>query len=83
MSRYAHNVNENTVVEYGFDQAGFPGYFYSVTRQGELVEAGDTRKMMITEEKEEYMNRSQIAERLQELGVNDEHVTAMAMDQPF
>jgi len=83
MSRYAHKVNDNTTVEYGFDPGMFPGYFYSVDRQGELVEAGDTRKMMITEEKEEYMNRSEIVERLQELGVKDEHVTAMAMDQKF
>ena len=91
MSRYAERVDEDTVIEYGFDPMGIPGYFYSVEkiketpegRMTEVVEAGDTRSMMITHEDEEQMNRSQIAEKLQEYGVRDEHVEAVMADQQF
>ena len=83
MSRYAERINDNTTVEYGFDDVGIPGYFYSVSRGGELVEAGDTRELMIVEDAEEHMNRSEIAESLREYGVNEDHVEAIMMDQPF
>lgn len=91
MSRYGRKVNEDTVLEYGFDRVPTPGYFYSVektkeTSEGKMVdvvEAGDTRPMMITHENEEQMNRSEIVEKLKEYGADEEHIEAMAMDQPF
>lgn len=83
MSRYAKRINSNTVVEYGFDRAPFPGYFFSVERGGEVVDAGDTREVMICHEKEKKMNRSEIAKKLREYGVRTDHVEAMVMDQPF
>lgn len=83
MSRYAKRVDSNTVVEYGFDRAPFSGYFFSVEQDGEVVEAGDTRSAMVCHENEEQMNRSEIVEKLREYGVRQDHVEAMAMDQPF
>jgi len=83
MSRYSKRVDSTTVIEYGFDRAPFSGYFFSVEKSGEVVEAGDTREAMICHEKEERMNRSEIVEKLREYGVRTDHVEAMAMDQPF
>lgn len=91
MSRYAHRVDDETTIEYGFDRLPTPGYFFSVEKSKEtesgkmvdVVEAGDTRPMMITHENEEQMNRSEIVEKLKEYGVREDHVEAMAMDQPF
>jgi len=91
MSRYAHRIDDSTVIEYGFDRVPTPGYFYSIERMketpegklAEVVEAGDTRPTMLTHENEEQMNRSEIVEVLRENSVREEHVEAMAMDQPF
>lgn len=91
MSRYAERIDDNTVVEYGFDRGGRPGYFYSVERMketpegkvAEVVEAGDTRKAMIISENEDHMNRSEIANRLEELGVREDRVEQIYMDRPI
>ena len=92
MSRYTKRVDEDTLISYGYDPGGRPGYFYSVEKMGktehgeqiaEIVEAGDTRPEMIISENEKQMNRSEIAEKLKEYGVRGDHVEAMVMDQPF
>ncbi len=91
MSRYAQSIGEDTIIEYGFDPVPTPGYFYSIEkmkdtpegRLAQVVDAGDTRKAMITHENETQMNRSEIVEVLRENGVEGEHVEKMAMDQPF
>lgn len=82
MSRHSHRT-ENGIVEYGYDGSPFPGYFYSVEKNGEFVEGGDTREHMICHRKEEQMNRSEIGEKLREFGVKQEHVNAVFMDRPI
>lgn len=91
MSRYAQSIGEDTIIEYGFDRVPTPGYFYSIEkmketpegRLAEIIDAGDTRPMMIAHENETQMNRSEIVEVLRENGVEGEHVEKMALDQPF
>jgi len=91
MSRYAQSIGEDTVIEYGFDPVPTPGYFYSIEkmketpegRLAEVIDAGDTRRAMITHENESQMNRSEIVEVLRECGVEGEHIEKMALDQPF
>jgi len=91
MSRYTKRIDEDTLISYGYDPGGRPGYFYQIEKEEylegrmvpEIVEAGDTRQEMIISENEERMNRSEIAEKLREYGVRDEHVEAVAMDQQF
>lgn len=91
MSRYTKRIDEDTLISYGYDPRGRPGYFYQIEKEEylegrmvpEIVEAGDTRQEMIISENEERMNRSEIAEKLREYGVRDEHVEAVAMDQQF
>jgi len=88
MSRYAKRIDEDTVIEYGFDRVPTPGYFYSIERMketpegrmAEVVEAGDTRPTMVAHENEEQMNRSEIVEVLREHDVREDHVEKMAMD---
>jgi hypothetical protein len=92
MSRYTKRIDEDTLISYGYDRGGRPGYFFSVEKMrktehgeqiAEIVEAGDTRAEMIISENEEQMNRSEIAEKLREYGIREEHVEAVAMDQQF
>jgi len=83
MSRYAHRTRSGTIVEYGYDRTPFPGYFYSVEKNGEVVEAGDTRECMICIPEEKQMNRSEIGKKLQEFGVKEEHVKSVFMDRPI
>jgi len=83
MSRYSHVTESGDLVEYGYDPAPMPGYFYSVEENGELVEAGDTRGVMICQPEEEQINRSEIGEKLRKFGVRDDHVDGIFMDQPI
>jgi hypothetical protein len=92
MSRYTKRIDENTLIAYGYDRGGRrPGYFYQIEKEeyfdGRIVpkvmEGGDTRAEMVISENEEQMNRSEIAEKLREYDVREEHVEAVAMDQQF
>ena len=91
MSRYSFDAGDGLTVEYGFDRVPRPGYFFSVERQvekpegtvNEIVEAGDTRSSMIVSPKEKHMNRSEIVDRLADLGAPEEHIEKMAMDLQF
>lgn len=83
MSRHAHRTEDGTLVEYGYDKSPYPGYFYSVEKGGEVVEAGDTRRFMLTHPEEKQMNRSEIGEKLREFGVKEEHVESVFMDRPI
>lgn len=87
MSRHSHRIDENTVLDYGFDKRPIPGYFYSIERtedgDREVVEAGDTRPFMVTHPNEEQMNRSEILEVLVKHGVPKKHTEAVGRDMPF
>lgn len=85
MSRYGTKIdNSGSKIEYGYDRVPYGGYFYQVFNEnGELVEGGDTRSLMVAHENEEHMNRSEIAEKLEEHGVNEIHVETVEMDQPL
>lgn len=83
MSRHSTRVTDDTILEYGFDRVPTPGYFYSVERDGDVIEAGDTRGFMLTHPNEEQMNRSEIVEKLKEYGAREDHIEAMAMDRPL
>jgi len=82
MSRHSVSVNENLVLEYGFDRVPRPGYFFSVSRNGETVDGGDTRSAMVIPP-EKHMNRSEIADRLAKYGAPERHIRKVAEDLPI
>ena len=72
MSRYTTRIDADTLISYGYDPGGRPGYFYQIDKEeyleGRMVperaDAGDTRPALIISENEERMTRSEIAEKL-------------------
>lgn len=84
MSRYGTKTEDGGKIEYGFDRVPSSGYFYQIFNgDGELVEGGDTRRMMVAHRNEQHMNRSEIADKLREYDVNEDHVGAMEKDLQF
>jgi hypothetical protein len=79
MSRYTIQ-KENKKLVYGFDHA--LGYFYDITNTDEPE---DSSKHLV-EEKSSFINkmsRNDFAEILITWGANKQHLTALALDQPF
>jgi hypothetical protein len=79
MSRYTIQKDNKKLV-YGFDHA--LGYFYDITN---TEEPEDSRNHLI-EEKSSFINkmtRGDFAEVLISWGARKQHLTALALDQPF